>query len=301
MESNTAEVIWYAVPNGRSLPGDPSESQRPRRSSSTRFIAACCWWRRSWCRCRARASMFTTGTANNRIPFYNQYDLSVRCSAPRHAQSCHRQLARRSDESRRTDFCTPSRSGRQARLPIGTPSKLATLTERGASPPAADVTSSFPFPFQNPSYISNPDQSDPTSLLTSLLVCQCQRRPHELDQRSPAAGRRRDSDRRAGVRHSRVRSDWCRVVAASTPILRAASQRSGLLSCTLQYRPRTTIVGYGAFVDLGYGVSRPIAPAVTPRRKSTSYFSASRTRCIATESSDTPRISGPGFVVQAPR
>ena len=73
MESNTAEVIWYAVPNGRSLPGDTTSDDYP--------VQLYTLYRRVLLVAPTLVPpTFAFGIANSAtIPlFYNQYDISVR-------------------------------------------------------------------------------------------------------------------------------------------------------------------------------------------------------------------------------
>ncbi|HEX4142105.1 MAG TPA: prepilin-type N-terminal cleavage/methylation domain-containing protein [Pirellulales bacterium] len=165
-ESNTAEVIWYAVPNGRSLPGDPS--------SNSAAIQLYTLYRRVLLVAPTLvpvAAFSATPNPQSIAKFYNNYDLSVRTSTSGNAvgNSLSDLTARENRFLHAFQVSTTA-----SNLPTTTIASLsgwplnAYNMWTAASPPQLVTPSSFPFALQNPSYMLNPNSAG--VLLTSSLI-----------------------------------------------------------------------------------------------------------------------------------
>jgi prepilin-type N-terminal cleavage/methylation domain-containing protein len=279
MESPTAEVIWYAVPNGRSIPtaASPSGAVSPPIQLFTLY-------RRVLLVAPQLVPVSSVGkvysfnpTAPASIPsFYNQFDLSVR-SGPGPSGSVVAVGNSLTDlTNRQNRFLHAFSLSTNGGILLSNFSNWPSV-----SPPTAPMThSSFPFPIQNPSTAVN---SAGNWTLTSLLLAV----PAGLNNGTGLlAVNGTPPNQRLGedVILTDVLAFDIRVFDPTAPLVTVgASSTDVLVPSDPGYLPvggGGTAVGYGGFVDLGYSDSiASTAPTVvpfnaSPSATSASYFSA---------------------------
>jgi type II secretory pathway pseudopilin PulG len=218
-ESNTAEVIWYAVPNGRSI-STATGGAAQLFTLYRRVLLVAPQWVPS-------AQAFNTTTPTSISNFYNLYDVSVRSNSANNAVgNSLTDLTARENRFLHA-FSVTAANGIAISSLSNWPNNFS---------PALFTANSFPYALQNPSYMVN---SGTNPVLTSPLVA------------IPAMlrGTRVGED----VILTDVLAFDIRVF---DPLAAVTTSGSVALvpSDPLYTLAATTAAGYGAFVDLGYNV-----------------------------------------------
>jgi type II secretory pathway pseudopilin PulG len=265
-ESGTAEVIWYAVPNGRSLPGDNTGAlngapvqlytlYRRVLLVAPLFVPS--------------GVAFTGNTPKSISQFYNQFDLSVRSNSTTGNAVGNSLTDLTARENR---FLHPFQVATTPTTNLPTISSLTGWPNNAAyawlSPSTSPQLNAnvFPYAVQNPSYYDRagrrkyPHVSDVVVGDDACGAFQQQR----ASCQQPAAGRRCDFDRRVVVRHSRVRSAG--TLGGGYLEHGAGARRSGLpLSSCTRLRSAESHPSVPHWNDSGglrcvcrYGIRRPV-------------------------------------------
>jgi len=288
-ESGTAEVIWYAVPNGRSLPGDNTGAlngapvqlytlYRRVLLVAPLFVPS--------------GTAFTANTPSSISQFYNQFDLSVRSDSTT-GNAVGNSLTDLTARENRFLHAVQVATTPTTYLPTisslsGWPLNAATAWLAPGTSPTLITSYPFPYALQNPGYMIAP-ASGSNNYLTSSLVTM----PAALFN-NPSPLHPNNQRQGEDVILTDVLSFDIRVFDPLAPLVAGASNTAlvpgdpgysyppapgaTVLSPTLPFPTGTTVVGYGAFVDIGYGgplfTSSQAATMPKSEPSQLSYFSA---------------------------
>ncbi len=287
VESPTAEVIWYAVPNGRSLPAGPALPANPNPYPIQLYTL----YRRvllvspQAVPTGTYAVSFTSNTPATVPLFYNNYDLSVRSSPGGTAASVAVGNSLTDLTNRQNRFLHAFQLGGSGGVQL-TNGQFSNWPQ--ISPASSLAMSPFPNQILHPSYTVT---SGGTTTLTSLLVAV----PAALNNTAGPNSRLGED-----VILTDVLSFDIRVFDPMAPLVTAATGEVLVPSDPGYSNATGSVAGFGAFVDMGFNnltliptttLTPPLVyKSSTGNPQSASYFSNFPNAISTTAAS--PTVSG---------